>query len=135
MLGEMINEERGKITGLRVLPTEGGAPVVEVSFQVSGKVLGFESTDMGTYRSTLSPNGTMHGAGQGAVLTRSGDMATWTGEGAGKPSGKGLGASWRGAIYFQTSAPSLARLNGIAVLFEYEVDEQGNTHSKNWEWK
>jgi hypothetical protein len=135
MLGEMINEEWGKITGIRVLPSDGEAPKVEASFQASGKLLGIETTDMGTYHSTLLPNGTMRGTGQGVVMTRAGETATWTGEGVGKPTGQAMAASWRGAIYFRTSSPSLTRLNGIAVLFEYDVDAEGNTHSKNWEWK
>ncbi len=33
MLGEILGEERGKVTLYRVLPPEGGAPKVEVSFQ------------------------------------------------------------------------------------------------------
>ena len=40
MLGEMIGESRGKISGMRVLPSQGQSPVVEVSFQSGGKLLG-----------------------------------------------------------------------------------------------
>jgi hypothetical protein len=29
----------------------------------------------------------------------------------------------------------LSRLNKVALLFEYEVDTEGNTHSEYWEWK
>ena len=135
MLGEMINEERGKITGMRVLPSDGDEPKVEASFQALGKLLGIEATDIGTYHSTVLANGTMRGAGQGVIMTRNGDTATWSGEGVGRPTGKGMAASWRGAIYFRTSAASLSRISGMAVLFEYEVDEDDNTHAKNWEWK
>ena len=39
MLGELVGEERGKLTGLRVLPHEGSGPKVEVTFQASGKML------------------------------------------------------------------------------------------------
>jgi hypothetical protein len=38
-----------------------------------------------------------------------------------------------GAIYFQTMPAQLSRLNKVAVLFEYEVDAEGNTHSDYWE--
>src|SRR5437867_8628474 len=44
-------------------------------------------------------------------------------------------ATYRGAIYFQTTPTRLSRLNKVAVLFEYEVDAEGNTHSEYWEWK
>jgi hypothetical protein len=49
-----------------------------------------------------------------------------------KPDGA---VSYRGAIYYSTASPKLARLNRIAVVFEYEVDANGNTHTKSWEWK
>jgi hypothetical protein len=67
MLGEMIGEESGQTTGIRVLPSEGPAPTVEVSFQAGGKLLGAETTDMGTYSSVVRPDGTLHGAGQGVI--------------------------------------------------------------------
>lgn len=135
MLGEMIGEERGRITGIRVLPSEGQGPVIEVSFQDSGKLLGLESTDMGTYQSVLTPAGVFRGKGQGILTTKDGDMVAWTGEGVGKPKGQGLAASWRGAVYYQTASARLANLNGLAGLFEYEIDENGNTQNKVWEWK
>ena len=135
MLGEMIVSERGKITGMRVLPSEGPNPKVEVSFQGNGKLLGVEHTEMGTYHSVLTPAGVFHGYGQGIIMTKDGETVTWTGEGVGKPKGQGTAASWRGAIYYQTSSQRLARLNSVAAVFEFEVDENGNTDSKVWEWK
>jgi len=35
----------------------------------------------------------------------------------------------------QTASPKLARLNSVALVYEYEVDENGNAHVKGWEWK
>lgn len=135
MLGEMIAEEQGKITSIRVLPYGGTSPKMEVSFQDSGQFLGVETTGVGTYTSTLTPNGVFNGAGQGVVTTKDGETLMWTGTGVGKPSGKGLAAKWRGALFFQTSSARFAKLNEIATVFEYEVDENGNTASKLWEWK
>jgi len=134
MLGEMIGEERGKATGYRVLPSDGVGPKVEVSFQASGKLLGIETTDIGTYWSVPKAGGFLHGEGQGVLTTRDGDMVTWVGQGVGKL-GSGGSATWRGAVFYSTTAPKLARLNGVAVVFEYEADQQGNTSSKVWEWK
>jgi hypothetical protein len=135
MLGEMIGEEQGKITAVRVLPSNGQAPQVEVSFQSSGKLVGVETTNLGTYISTLMPTGIFNGTGQGVSMTQDGDTVTWTGTGVGKPTGKGYAASWRGALYFQTSSQRLAGLNKIATVFEYEIDENGNSSTKIWEWK
>jgi len=47
----------------------------------------------------------------------------------------GRTTTYRGAIYFQTTPTRLSRLNKVAVLFEYEVDAEGNTRSEYWEWK
>ena len=135
MLGEQIGEESGKTTGIRVLPSEGQGPRIEASFQASGTLLGQPTTDMGTYISVVRPDGSLHGAGQGVVMAKDGGMAAWSGEGVGRLTGHGTAVNWRGAIYFQTASPSLARLNGVAVVFEFDVDEQGNTRTKNWEWK
>lgn len=134
MLGEMIGEVRGKITGNRVLPSD-GAPKVEASFQQSGKLLGAEITDMGTYFSVARAVGGLYGEGQGVTMTKEGEMASWKGQGVGRFIGRGSAVSFRGAIYYQTMSAKLARLNNIAVVFEYEVDENGNTHAKFWEWK
>lgn len=134
MLGDLLGEERGKATGYRVLPSEGTGPKVEVSFQASGKILGIETTEMGTYWSMPKPGGFLHGEGQGVVMTRDGEMATWVGQGVGRI-GAGGSASWRGALYYSTASTKLARLNGVAIVFEFEVDQQGNTSAKIWEWK
>ena len=135
MLGELIGEEKGKITSVRVLPFDGTGTRMEVSFQGSGKLAGHEMTDVGTYISTITPSGVFNGAGQGIIMTKDGDIATWTGTGVGKPTGRGLAASWRGSLCYQSTAPRLAGLNKITAVFEYEVDENGNTFDKLWEWK
>jgi hypothetical protein len=135
MLGEPIGESRGKITGTRVPPFEGEVPKVEVSFESSGKLLGIELTEIGTYWSIVKPDGFLYGEGQGIMVTKDGETVKWKGQGVGKPTGKGSAASWRGAVYYQTSSKNLARLNGIAAVFEYEADENGNTQAKFWEWK
>ena len=49
MLGDQIGEEKGKITGQRVLDVEGGIPKLETSFSATGKYKGVEVIDTGTY--------------------------------------------------------------------------------------
>ena len=135
MLGEQISEETGQITGMRVLPDECAGPKVEVSFQASGTLLGAHESNMGTYVSVTRPDGTLFGDGQGVIMTDDGEMAAWRGQGVGRFTGHGTAVSWRGAVYFQTAAERLARLNGTAVVFEYEIDESGKTAAKTYEWK
>ncbi len=135
MVGDKIGEEKGKITGYRVLHSDGSGPKVEASFQGKGKILGIDATDMGTYESVLTPAGVLNGKGQGVTMTSDGEVAYWRGEGVGTFTGRGMGVSWRGAIYYQTTSQKLARLNSIACVYEYETDEEGNTSAKFYEWK
>ncbi len=135
MLGEMISQGKGKITGIRVLPSDGTGPRMEVSFQGSGQLLGQEGANIGSYISTLTPQGVFNGTGQGVVMMNDGDIVTWTGTGVGKPGGRGLAASWRGSLFYQTTSQRLSSLNNIMAVFEHEVDENGNTSDRLWEWK
>jgi hypothetical protein len=77
MLGQLIGEASGKVTGFRVVPTEGKPMEIEVSFQGSGKLLGIEITDVGRYRGTP-----LYGEGQALIMTRDGETAEWTGFGS-----------------------------------------------------
>ena len=133
MLGEQIGEARGKRTGRRVLSVDGGFKV-EVAFETQGKLLGVDNMEIGTYWSESRPDGSLYGEGQGVVITQDGDVATWKGGGVGKFVGGGA-VSYRGAIYYSTASQKLARLNGAAAVFEFDVDAEGNTHAKLWEWK
>ena len=133
MMGEQIAESRGKRTGRRALSADAGFKV-EISFEGSGKMLGIEYNDFGTYVAAPRPDGTLFGEGQGVCMTKDGDMATWKGQGVGKFVGGGA-VSYRGAIYFSSASPKLARLNAVATVYEFEVDANGNIQSKFWEWK
>ena len=134
MLGEKIGEEKGKVTLQRVLPNPGGGPTMETSFQATGSLLGVNTSDTGTYVATMRADGTLFGEGQGIVMGKGGEAATWCGQGVGTLKKDGA-VSFRGAIYFQSASPAWARLNSLAVVYEYETDPQGNTKSQNWEWK
>lgn len=134
MLGELVGEEKGKITGYRVVQTAGAGQKVEVSFQASGKFLGVEHKDIGTYASVMKPGGYMFGSGQGIIMTKDGDSVCWVGHGTGRPK-PGGGMSWRGACYYETASQKLARINGAVLVFEHEIDAHDNVSTKNWEWK
>lgn len=133
MLGEQIYESRGKRTGRRVLSVDGGFKV-EVSFESAGKLLGVDTNEIGTYSSGSRPDGSLYGEGQGVVLAADGQSATWKGQGVGKFVGGGA-VSYRGAVYYSSASPKFARLNNVAQVFEFEVDAEGNTRTKGWEWK
>ena len=134
MLSKQIGEEAGQVTGTRVLPDEGSGPQIEMSIEESGTLLGVPVSEMCTLVAVIRPDGTLFGHGQGVATSDDGEMAPWQGQGAGRFTGHGTASSWRGAIYFQTASAKLAQLNGIAVVFELEIDESGKTASKFYEW-
>ena len=132
MLGEMIGEATGKRVVRRVLSSD--PFTVEVSFEDSGSMLGVKTSGFGTYTSAVRPDGSIYGEGQGGLMTQDGELATWKGSGLGKFKEQGA-VSYRGILYYRTTSQKLARLNTTPCVFEYEVDQQGSTHSKLWEWK
>ena len=132
MLGELLGETTGKRIVRRVLSTE--PPKVEVSFEDSGKMLGVGTTGFGTYTAVVRADGSILGEGEGVTTTQDGELITWKGSGLGKFGERGA-ISYRGILYYRTASEKLARLNTVAGIFEYEVDAQGATHTKVWEWK
>ena len=130
MLGEQIGEDTGQITGMRVLPDEGAGPKVEVSFQSSGTTLGVHGSNIGTYISVARPDGTLFGEGQGIATSDEGDVVTWRGQGVGRLTGHGMATSWRASVYCQTTSERFARLNSVALVVEFDVDEGGKLSSK-----
>ncbi len=134
MLGDKLGEETGKVTVRRVLPSQGAGPMMETSFQAEGSILGVGHRTTGTYTSTLRPDGSLIGSGQGVVMNVEGGAASWVGQGVGVI-GKDGSVRYRGAIFYQTAFPKWARLNSVAATFEYNVDAQGNTKAQMWEWK
>ena len=91
MIGELIGEFKGKVTGTRVLADE----KMEVSATSAGTILGKEATQMITFVLTLMPNGVQMLEGNGMVMTAEGDVVMLKINGIGWSTGKGLKASFR----------------------------------------
>lgn len=134
MLGEVLSESSGKITGQRILSADG--PKIESSFTSVGRIKGIEMTEMATFWSIPRPGGAaMYGEGNGVMMATNGEHVTWSGNGIGKY-GEGGKVIWRGAVYLQTSPiGKLNSLNNVVAVFEFEADAMGNTTEKSWEWK
>ncbi len=73
----------------------------------------------------LSPN-------SGLVMTSDG-VATFHATGSGAMTEDG-GSKFRGACYFETTAPSLMSLNGKALIYEWDVDASGSATWNLWHW-
>jgi len=133
MLGEQIYEAKGRRSLRKVVSVDNG-PKIEVSFETKGKMLGVDTQEVGTYWSGQRPDGSLYGEGQGIIMGADGSTATWKGGGVGKFVGPGA-VSYRGAVYFSSPSPAWSRLNALAEVFEFEVDSDGTTKTKGWEWK
>ncbi|URM96210.1 hypothetical protein LUW76_18825 [Actinomadura madurae] len=134
-MGDQIGHDSGQVTGTRVLPpSEQGEARVEVSFESRGRLLDEDTVDMGTYVSVLGADGVLRGKGQGCTMSADGDTLLWEGAGTGRLLKDGA-TSFRGAIFYRTTAERFARLNGMAAMFEYDADASGKTESKIYEWK
>jgi hypothetical protein len=134
MLGAQIGVEHGKITGRRVLPSDGQGPKMEVTFEARGTFVGIDASGVGTYWTVVQANGALYGEGEGLITTDQGDLVQWTGTGRGRLTKQG-GASFRGAIYFRTASAKLGHVNEVAGVYEHETDRDGNVTTKTWEWK
>jgi hypothetical protein len=137
MLGELIFESKGRITGQRVLSVENGIPKLEVSISGTGKLTGnIEVTESWTYWVIQRPDGTSYGEGHGIITTKDGsEVATTTGRGEGKMTETGK-MRYKSAIFFETNSNNkLAFLDRLLGVNEYEVDGSGNYEDRVWEWK
>jgi hypothetical protein len=132
MLKELIIEATSKRTVRRVLSVD--PPTTEVSFEDAGHLLGIPTTGVGTYTSTVRPDGSIFGHGQGLHTTHEGDAITWSATGVGH-FGPGGSISYRGMLFFRTASQKLARINNACGAFEFDVDGTGAGVSKVWEWK
>ena len=138
MLGDIIYEQKGKISGYRVLDIEG--PTIETTILGTGNINGIEVTDIVTYWSRPTSHlqdseKIFYAEGQGIISTKDGEMATWKGYGIGRYNDHIR--TDRGSVFFKAPATNrkLAFLNNKIGVFEYEADKDGNTNGKIWEWK
>jgi hypothetical protein len=136
MLGEQIQELKGKVIGQRVIDVE--PPTMETSVSSSGSIKGTQVTEMLTFvgRPISTSKGVLHGKGIGIIMaTGESDVATFTGEAIGRLGSSG-NISWRGSIFYSTSSNGkLSFLNNMIGVFESEIDAEGNFSDKTWEWK
>jgi len=74
-LGNQIGEMSGKITGTRVVTPLDSQTQIEVSFQGSGRLLGQDITDIGTYVQGVRSGGVLYGEGDVLYITGDGQSA------------------------------------------------------------
>ena len=134
MLGDEIGTFTGRLTGQRVLPSDGGPPRVETSFEADGQLLEIPVHTMATYEGVMRADGRIIGQGQGIVMSQQGDSATFVGQGIGTLKEDGS-IAYRGATFYETQSERLAPVAAVATVFEFDVDADGSLKGTLWEWK
>ncbi|MGE5411555.1 MAG: hypothetical protein ACM3MI_11400 [Clostridiales bacterium] len=132
MLGDLVYEGKGRTICVRMLDNKG---TKEITTQEEGSVLGIPCTLMVTFVSTHRPDGTEYSEGQGVLYTKDGDSASLNVSCVLIPKGIPPSGNLRGATFFGTQSPKLARLNTVATVFEAEMKEDMSYTVKDWEWK
>ena len=136
----MASEKLGSIkavTTTKILPANGTLPRFEVTVPSgSGTLAGADIFQMiATYSAEMREDGTLLGdCPNSGLLIAADGVATFSATGIGTFTEDG-GATFKGMAYFQTSAPSLASLNGAAVVYNWDVDAEGNAAWELWRWK
>tara|TARA_B100000809_G_scaffold179935_1_gene177555 strand:+ start:3236 stop:3643 length:408 start_codon:yes stop_codon:yes gene_type:complete len=133
-LGELVLEDSGQITGIRVLSTDASGTTLELNLQLSGTIRGVGQNTLWTYTMLQRPDGSLYGQGNGVLTTANGDVIHLIGSGSGK-------ANPGGTVRFCTmlhphgATGQNADLNAIGLAGEYEVAADGTATNKCWEWK
>lgn len=132
MLGDQIYEGKGKVSSERVLELD--PPKIESSYTMESKLKGMPVSEVGTYTSTMRPDGTMLGEDKAIIMSDDGSGTTATAQGIGRFTGPEK-ISFKG---FATVGPAgtgkLAAVNSLLIAIEVEVDGE-NLTIKGWEWK
>jgi hypothetical protein len=130
MLGDIVYDCKGKVVSVKVL--ENGK--AEYSAMVGGLFLGEEFSSTFTWETEFRPDGSGYGEIRGFFNTKNGVMGRYKGNGNGyvKPDG---GQVHNGALCYSNPPGKFGELNKMAVVYEVNIDGEGNFLSKGWEWK
>lgn len=131
-MGKILYETRGKSVGMRVLP-DGR---IERTFMARGT----RDQEQEEYTTTwtivvqLDPDGSVHGELNGFFITASRAIVRYMGVGNGWMNTDGSMAM-RGTVSYLNPTGKYAQYKDMNVVWEFEVDREGNMRNKGWEWK
>lgn len=134
-LGDLVLDETGTITGIRVLSNDASGSKLEISLRTTGTVRGVAESTVWTYWQLIRPDGSMYGQGEGVMTTKDGDVIQLTGHGSGQAPPPGDATHFRTMLHAHTAAAKYADLNSIGLVGNYDVAADGNAVNKCWEWK
>ena len=135
----MLGEKVGSISGpssMKAIPAVDGNPAFEtVASGLSGTLAGTDVTSFATYSAAMRDDGSFYGEcpNSGVIMAADG-AGTVRATGIGSPTADG-GFAFKGVVYFESAAASLSSLNGVAVVYDWNVDANGDASWDLWEWK
>jgi hypothetical protein len=137
MLGELLYEGKGRVTGSRI--SNADEYKIEYAITKDGKCKDIETRAIVVFSTKTVDKKVVYGERQAIINTKDGeDTATWKSYGIGHSKGQ-VSASFRGSVFYKSSSIStnvkLVFLNNKVEVFEYEADKNGNINGKIWEWK
>ncbi len=130
MLGDLVYEAEGKVNGFKSLPNRKMGQTVAMH----GVLFGEAFSDTYELQVEHRPDGTGFVELHGSLTTDSGVTIDYSGIGNGKRREDGS-MIYNGAACHGCPSGKFARLNGMAVAWEMEVDSGGYFRGKGWEWK
>ncbi len=131
-LGELINEETGTVTGVRVLPATAEGANYEVCLRAEGHLRGTSYVTNWTYIQLERTDGTIQGHGDGVCKTECGQTLYLKGAGCAKAVTADGIVRYRVINHWHTKSEKFADLNGSAMVGEYDVNPDGTTIAKMW---
>ena len=134
-LGELVLEETGTVTGIRVLSNDASGTKLEVCLQTTGQIRGVAESCLWTYWQLIRPDGSIYGKGDGVMTTQDGDVLQLIGHGSGQAPAPGGTTNFRTMLHVHTTSAKYADLNTIGLVGNYDVAADGNAVNKCWEWK
>ena len=134
-LGDLVVEETGTVTGIRVLSNDASGSKVEISMRTTGTIRGVAESSLWTYSQLTRPDGSTYGEGEGVMTTQDGDVIHLKGSGAGQVGAPGDTINFRVINFAHTESVKYADLNSIGLVGHYDVAADGSAVNKNWEWK
>ncbi len=134
-LGDLVVEETGTVTGIRVLSNDASGSKVEISMRTTGTIRGVAESSLWTYSQLTRPDGSIYGEGEGVMTTQDGDVIQLKSSGSGQVAAPGDTTNFVSAAFAHTESVKYADLNSIGLVGHYDVAADGSAVNKNWEWK
>jgi hypothetical protein len=133
-LGDLIITTFTSSAGLRI--PEPGKPLMEVSWAGGGSLRGTTNvSDFGTVWVEFGTDGVSRSHGQGMIMNKKGEVATYTIQ--------AIGTMWKdgyfrnhGTVFFNASSDGdFASLSKTVGVFADQINQKGNAVTKIWELK